>query len=104
MTDLEFSNALSKRVGNPAIENTEFNFYIDLAKKDVLQENYSLEADYEQQLLDTACLLLQIDNKFPEITGVSANGVTTSFSQSDINRFRRRVASRRMAEFINEAI
>ena len=104
MTDQEFSDALARRIGNPAIENTEFDFYIELAKKDVIQENYSLDNGYEQQILDTACLLLQIDNKFPEITGVSVNGVSTSFSQSDINRFRRRVASRRVAEFINESI
>ena len=104
MTDQEFSDALALRVGNPAIESTEYLFYIELSKKDVLEENYSLTADYEQQILDTACLLLQMDNKFPEITGVNTNGVSTSFSQSDIDRFRRRVASRRLAEFINESI
>lgn len=101
MTDEEIRDIVKQRVSNPALLDDELLLYVTEAKKDLTQEEYTLEDTYYQQVIDTTLLLLQIDNKFPEITGVNANGVSTSFSQSDVDRFRRRVASRRKAEFLN---
>jgi len=104
MTDLEIKEIVKSRVANPALTDDELLFYVQEAKKDVTQSEYTLEATYYSQVVDTTLLLLHIDNKFPEITGVNANGVSTSFSQSDVDRFRRRLASRRKAEFIENGI
>ena len=92
----DFINDLTARLDNPAVTVDELTMYITSAQRDVKPENYT-DDDYIEQVLDTACLKLAIDNKFPEISSVSQNGVTTSFSQNDPERFRRRITERRQA-------
>ena len=98
MTDVEFTSQLSLRLKNPAIEDSELLAYIKYAKNDVDKDNYSV-GDYENQILDTACLLLMEDEKFPGITSVNQGGVTTSF-HGEMNRYKKRIASRRQAAWM----
>ncbi|MBN2401995.1 MAG: hypothetical protein JXN64_06325 [Spirochaetes bacterium] len=86
-------------MGNPAVSDKELLDYIISAKREVKISNYTND-DYIEQILDTACMKLAIDNKFPEISSVSQNGLTTSFSQNDPERFRRRITERRQASLL----
>jgi len=96
---LNFTASLSTRLANPAVSDDELTEYIKSAQREVKPTNYSAD-DYIEQVLDTACMKLAIDNKFPEISSVSQNGLTTSFSQNDPERFRRRITERRQAILI----
>jgi len=100
MTLAEFVVELKGRLSNPAVLDSELEIYINAAMRSVLESNYSAE-DYIEQVLDTACHQLLIDGKFPEIGSVSAGGVSTSFSSGDPERFRRRIAARREAVWMN---
>lgn len=91
--------SLKKRLANPAVSDVELTEYLTSAMREVKTENYA-EDDYIEQVLDTACMKLAIDNKFPEISSVNQNGLTTSFSGNDPERFRRRVTERRQAVII----
>lgn len=99
MTDEQFAEALKIRLANPAVSDTEIASYITGAKREVSSANYSL-SDYENQVLDTACYQLSLDNKFPEIQSTSQNGLVTSFSGNDPERWRRRITERRQAILI----
>ncbi|MDD5363612.1 MAG: hypothetical protein PHN88_15930 [Ignavibacteria bacterium] len=99
MTDEQFAEELKSRLSNPAISDTEIDKYVVMAKRDVSSANYSAD-DYISQVLDTACYLLSLDNKFPEIASTSQNGLTTSFSGNDSERWRRRITERRQAIII----
>lgn len=88
------------RVKNPAISDDEFESYITAAKRSVNVANYSTD-DYTEQVLDQACHELCIDNKFPEIQSVSRGGVSTGFAVNDPERYRRRMAARREAAWMN---
>ena len=99
MTDLEFQTSLKKRLANPAVSDNEIQEYIASAKREVSSGNYSAN-DYIEQVLDTALYKLAIDNKFPEIASTSQNGLTTSFSSNDPERYRRRITERRQAALI----
>ena len=92
----DFINSLTVRLANPAVTVSEMTEYILSAQREVKSINYDPD-DYIEQVLDTACYKLAVDNKFPEISSVSQNGVTTSFSQNDPERFRRRMTERRQA-------
>lgn len=98
-TDLQFLTSLEERLKNPAVSLNELKEYLASAKREVSSGNYA-ESDYIEQVLDTACYKLAIDNKFPEVMSTSQNGVTTSFAGNDPERFRRRITERRQAVLI----
>lgn len=98
-TDTQFREELKTRLGNPAVSDDGIDVYIAMAKRDVSSLNYSAN-DYISQVLDQACYLLSLDNKFPEISSINQNGLTTSFSGNDPERWRRRLTERRQANLI----
>jgi len=102
-TDRQFTDELKIRLGNPAVSDPEINTYIAMAKRDVSISNYSVN-DYISQVLDQACHLLSLDNKFPEILSVDQNGLTTSFSQNDPAKWLKRITERRQANIIAAAV
>ena len=95
----DFITSLTVRLENPAVTVAELTEYITSAQREVDVANYGTN-DYIEQVLDTACYKLAIDNKFPEISSVSQNGLTTSFSQNDPEKFRRRITERRQAQLL----
>jgi hypothetical protein len=95
-TDAEFLAELKTRLDNPAVSDADTAIYITMAKRDVDSGLYDDNA-YNSQVLDTACHLLSLDNKFPEISSISQNGVSTSFAGNDPERWRRRITERREA-------
>ena len=99
-TDEQFTTSLRLRLANPAVTDDEVLEYLASAKREVNSSLYS-ENDYIEQVLDTACYKLAIDNKFPEVQSTSQNGLTTSFSSNDPERYRRRITERRQALLLN---
>lgn len=95
-TDEQFVAEIKTRLGNPAVSDSEIAMYLAAAKRDVDSGLYG-DAAYTAQILDTACHLLSLDNKFPEISSVSQNGISTSFAGNDPERWRRRITERRQA-------
>ena len=95
-TDQQYQDEIKARLANPAVPDIDIEMYIVIAKRDVSTFLYS-ESDYISQVLDTACYLLSIDNKFPEISSISQNGITTSFSGNDVDRWKKRITERRQA-------
>lgn len=95
-TDEQFISELKRRLDNPAVSNSEISSYLEDAKRDVDSGLYGDNA-YNSQVLDTACHLLSLDNKFPEISSISQNGTSTSFAGNDSERWRRRITERRQA-------
>jgi hypothetical protein len=95
-TDEQFSAELKTRLDNPAVSDAEILMYLATAKRDVDSELYGDNA-YNSQVLDTACHLFSLDNKFPEISSISQNGTTTNFAGNDPERWRRRITERRQA-------
>lgn len=94
-----YVSELTTRLQNPSVLEDELLTYLVAASRDVSPDNYSAP-DYDAQILDTACLLLALDNKFPEISSISSQGVTTNFSGNDPERFKKRVAARRAASWM----
>lgn len=92
----EFITSLTVRLGNPAVTDSELTEYITSSQREVNSANYA-ESDYIEQVLDTACYKLAIDGKFPEIQSISQNGLSTSFSANDPEKYRRRMTERRQA-------
>jgi len=92
----DFVKSLKARLANPAVSNDELCEYVSSAMREVCQSNYRPN-DYIEQVLDTACYKLSLDNKFPEISSVSQNGLTTSFSGNDPKRWINRITERRQA-------
>ena len=90
---------LRMELQNPAVPDTDLELYLVKASREVSTANYS-ENDYTSQIIDTACHLLLIDGKFPEINSISSGGVSTSFSSQDPERYRRRIAARRTASWM----
>lgn len=95
----DFLSPLKLRLANPAVTDGEILEYITSSMREVSPANYPAD-DYYEQVLDTACYKLSIDNKFPEIQSVSQNGLSTSFSTNDPERFRRRMTERRQAAIL----
>lgn len=95
-TDEQFATVLKTRLANPAVSDADITTYVTMAKLDVDSGLYG-DNYYNMQVLDTACYLLSLDNKFPEISFVSQNGVSTSFAGNDPERWRRRITERRQA-------
>jgi len=92
----DFLTPLKLRLSNPAVSDDELAEYIASSMREVNPVNYQPN-DYFEQVLDTACYKLSVDNKFPEVQSVSQNGLSTSFSSNDPERFRRRITERRQA-------
>lgn len=90
----EIASKVELRLGNPAVCFAEICSYVELTALDVSPNNYN-EDDYMAQMIDQTLLLLATDNKFPEISSISSNGVTTSFATNDPERLLRRVKARR---------
>jgi hypothetical protein len=90
---------LRMELQNPAVPDSNLELYLIKASREVSPTNYST-SDYESQIIDTACHLLLIDGKFPEITSISSGGVSTAFSAQDPERYRRRIAARRSASWM----
>jgi len=99
MTDAERLAELKTRLSNPAVPDEELATYLTMAKRDVSTAHYSA-SDYDAQLIDTACVYLADDNKFPEIASINQGGVSTSFASNDPERFRKRIAGRREASWM----
>jgi hypothetical protein len=95
-TDEQFVAELKTRLDNPAVSDADLLIYVTMAKRDVDSGLYD-DNSYNSQVLDTACYILSLDNKFPEISSVSQNGVSTSFAGNDSERWRRRITERRQA-------
>jgi hypothetical protein len=95
-TDEQFLAELTTRLDNPAVSAAEIATYLAMAKRDVDSGLYDDNA-YNSQVLDTACHLLSLDNKFPEISSVSQNGTSTSFAGNDSGRWLKRITERRQA-------
>ena len=96
LVNTDFLPSLKTRLANPAVSDVDLLEYINSAMREVSPSNYAVN-DYYEQVLDTACYKLSIDNKFPEVQGVSQNGLSTSYSSNDPERFRRRITERRQA-------
>ena len=92
----DFITSLTVRLDNPAVTALQLTEYITSAQREVDSANYS-ENDYIEQVLDTACYKLAMDGKFPEIQSISQNGLTSSFSANDPEKYRRRITERRQA-------
>ena len=90
---------LRKRLQNPAVPDTDLFTYLTEAFRDLNPMKYSA-TDFDAQVLDTACHLLLIDGKFPEIQSISSGGVSTSFSASDPERYLKRINKRRAASWM----
>lgn len=101
LTTEQFIAELKSRLANPAVTDAELALYIGSAQREVTTSLYA-DNDYIQQVLDTACYQLSLDNKFPEVSSISQNGVSTSFAANDPERWRRRISERRQA-FLIEA-
>jgi len=95
-TDEQFLEELRRRLDNPAVADSELTAYLEDAKRDADSGLYGDNA-YNAQILDTACHLLSLDNKFPEISSISQNGTSTNFAGNDSERWRRRITERRQA-------
>lgn len=87
------------RLQNPAVPDADLLVYINAAGREVSSGQYSSD-DYDAQILDTACQMLAIDNKFPEIQSISSQGVSTGFASNDPERYRRKIAARRQASWM----
>ena len=95
----DFITSLTVRLANPAVPDSELTEYINSSIREVDSANYS-ENDYIEQVLDTACYKLAIDGKFPEVQSISQNGLSTSFSANDPEKYRRRMTERRQAQLL----
>lgn len=94
-----YLSEVKARLQNPSVSDADLLLYIVEASRDVSPGQYSA-TDYDAQILDTACQILCLDNKFPEISSISSQGVSTSFSSNDPERYRRRIAARRAASWM----
>lgn len=94
-----YTAELRMRLQNPSVADADLNVYLTAASREVKESMYCKD-DYDAQILDTACQMLAIDNKFPEISSVSSNGVDTSFAPNDPERYRRKIAARRSASWM----
>lgn len=95
----DFITSLTVRLANPAVTDSELTEYILSSQREVDSGNYSTN-DYIEQVLDTACYKLAMDGKFPEVQSVSQNGLSTSFSANDPEKYRRRMTERRQAQLL----
>lgn len=100
MTVEDYVDEVRTRLDNPAVSDHEIKSYVLAAIRDVKKGFYPTD-QYDAQVLDTACQLLYSDNKFPEVTGASQGGVSTSMAGMGDNKFRERLAARRSGAWMN---
>jgi hypothetical protein len=67
---------LRMELQNPAVPDADLVVYLTKASREVKRPNYNQD-DYDSQIIDTACHLLLIDGKFPEVNSISSGGVST---------------------------
>lgn len=91
---------LKGRLKNPAISDEELTQYLLSASRKVKETEWS-EYDYKELVLLNACQGLLSDNKFPEIQSVSSQGVSTSFSSNDPERFLKQIANLRLEKWLD---
>ena len=99
----DFITSLTARLDNPAVTVQELTEYILSSQREVDSANYA-NNDYIEQVLDTACYKLAMDGKFPEVQSVSQNGLSTSFSANDPEKYRRRITERRQAQLLGAGL
>lgn len=99
MNPAEYLDELRARLQNPAISDPDLILYIEAAFRDVSTLYYTAQ-DYRQQVLDSACQRLFLDNKFPEISSISGGGASTNFSANNPNRYKEVLAGRRQAAWM----
>lgn len=87
---------LKARLKNPAIDDTELDYYLISASRQVQVDGWE-DYEYREMILNSACQLLLVDNKFPEITSVQSQGVTTNFASNDPERFLKKINALRKA-------
>ncbi len=91
-----YIDELRTRLSNPAVLDAELEIYLVSASRQVSLDGWTND-EYIEMILNSACQLLLVDNKFPEITSIQSQGVTTNFSSNDPERFRRKIAALRAA-------
>jgi hypothetical protein len=96
-----YIDELKMRLQNPAVLDSDLTIYLNAADREVEVNQYS-QKDYVAQILDTACQMLAIDGKFPEIQSINSGGVSTSFSPNDPERYRRKIRARRQASWMKK--
>ena len=95
-----YIDELRIRLSNPAILDDELTIYLVSASRQVSTDIEWTEDEYTEMILNSACQLLLVDNKFPEIQSVASNGVSTSFSGNDPERFRKKISALRSAKWM----
>lgn len=96
-----YIDELRMRLQNPSVLDSDLTIYLNAASREVSTTQYK-QPDYDAQILDTACQMLAIDGKFPEIQSISSGGVSTSFSPNDPERYKRKIAARRQASWMSK--
>ena len=97
MNPQDFLPELRLRLNNPAVTDAELISYLTSSMREVSRTKYADVNTYTEQLLDTACHKLALDQKFPEVQSVSQNGLTSSFSSNNPKRYLDRMTERRQA-------
>lgn len=97
MNPQDFLPELRLRLNNPAVPDSELISYLTSSMREVSATNYADTNTYTEQLLDSACHKLALDQKFPEVQSVSQNGLTSSFSSNNPKRYLDRMTERRQA-------
>ena len=95
-----YIDELRIRLSNAAILDDELSIYLVSASRQGSTDIEWTEDEYTEMILNSACQLLLVDNKFPEIQSVASNGVSTSFSGSDPERFRKKISALRSAKWM----
>lgn len=91
-----YIDELRLRLSNPAILDTELTVYLISASRQVQLDGWTPD-EYTEMILNSACQLLLVDNKFPEIQSIASQGVSTSFSSADPERFVKKINALRKA-------
>ena len=95
-----YIDELRTRLSNPAILDAELEVYLISASRQVSVDLEWSDDEYTEMILNSACQLLLVDNKFPEIQSVASNGVSTSFAANDPERFRKKISALRASKWM----
>lgn len=96
----DFLEELKGRLQNAAVPDSALiKTYIIPAMRNVRPQNY-LRDDYIEQVLDTACYKLAMDGKFPRVTSITQNGLSTAFDHGDPEAYKEAIKRRRAAMLI----
>lgn len=86
------------RLSNPAVLDDELTVYLNSASRQVSLTGWT-DDEYREMILNSACQLLLVDNKFPEISSIQSQGVSTSFAANDPERFNKKLSALRAAQW-----